>query len=85
MPIERSCFDIAKDPSDLILKFLTENQKEAFSVFEIRSNIPELMELKIPDSKISDTLDFLVRTNKVEFAFVKGTVYYSIKTFKIFY
>lgn len=79
MPIDKKIFNFAKDPSPSILKFLIENPENAFTAGEIYDAIKQFEELGIPLQKIKDTLDFLVKYNRIEVAWLKGDTYYSIK------
>jgi len=79
MPIDKDTFNIAKDPGLLILNFLRVEPEKAFSSDEIWTTIKLFDELMIPERKIRDTLDVLVRTRQIEVAWVKGNAYYMIK------
>lgn len=79
MPIDKNLFNLAKDPSPLILQFLEKNPNQAFNADEIYNSIEEFKKLSIPMRKIKDTLDYLVESSKVEIAWLQNDVYYSIK------
>lgn len=79
MPIDRSLFDRAKDPSSIILDYLEKEPEKAYTAKEIQMHIKELQDLGIPLQKITDSLQNLVESSKVEFAWVKGDVYYSVR------
>lgn len=79
MPIDKTLFNLAKDPSPLILQFLEKNPNQAFNIEEIYKSIEEFGKLDIPMRKVKDTLDYLVDSGKIEIAWLQNEVYYSIK------
>lgn len=74
MPIDKETFNIARNPSDLLIEFLGENQEYAYTVDEILESIPKLEEIGVSRSKIEDTL---IGHWKITSSIVKGVVYYS--------
>lgn len=78
MPIDKNTFVIAKDPSPLILNFLAHHQEEAFTAEEIIMGIDIIQELLIPNRRIKENLDMLVRNGKIQIAWVKADSYYMI-------
>lgn len=80
MPIEKDMFQIAKDPSNIIMNFLEKDPEKAYTAEEIYASIDQLIELEIPIEKIRETLDYLIRfRDQVETAWVKGNQYYKLK------
>lgn len=76
MPITRNSFEIANDPSGLLLAFLSKNSSHAYSLTEIYENIINLSELGIPSKKIEDTLNRLSTWELVEVTVLKNDIYY---------
>lgn len=76
MPITRNSFEIANDPSGLLLAFLSKNSSHAYSLTEIYENITNLSELGIPSKKIEDTLNRLSTWELVEVTVLKNDIYY---------
>lgn len=82
MPVDIRSFIIAKDPKELVFKFLRNNSQNAFTVEEIYDAIDELKGLDIPKQKIDDTLDYLIRSGNIEVAFLKNDAYYALRQTK---
>lgn len=82
MPIDIESFTIAKDPTKLILQFLSNNFQSAFTLDEIYDNIEEIKNLNVPIKKIEDTLDSLYRYDIIQTAVLNDEIYYAFKTKK---
>lgn len=79
MPIDIESFTIAKDPTNLILKFLRDNAQNAFTLDEIYDKIEEFKNLNIPKQKLDDSLTSLIRNDRVETAVLNDKWYVAIK------
>lgn len=87
MALDKKTFQLAKNPSPLILDFLEKNPEKAYTMEEIIENIPILRDLgfakKTPSFSLSnpirDALINLTGAGKIESVLVKGDIYYILK------
>lgn len=81
MPLDKKSFDLAKDPSPLILEFLEKNPENAYTEKELIENIPKLEELGISiyTGTLRQTLNNLVKDGKIDSTFAKSEIYYIIR------
>ncbi len=82
MPLDKKSFELAKDPSPLILEFLRNHPDSAYTEEELIKNIPKLEELGMGESysdTLKQTLNNLVNGMKIDSTFAKSDIYYIIK------
>lgn len=79
MPIDANIFDIARDPSPLVINFLKKNPTKAYTLNEIYDSIKEFRDLKIPKERIQNVLESPALFLEIETAFLNGEMYYKIR------